>query len=184
MPCPARPPPLLGALPQSLLQAVGVGAKRSLPAAATINWVLKDGLGRLGRLTVATRFGESFDSDLKRFRYTTSVVYAAALRWAGPLAPSCHGAVEPWVGAGRLWEARRRGLEWGCKLPKGARAAPHLSAWPPHPPARSLEFLTPLFPQHFLLMASLANMGKSIGARVLRSLGRTGCGHASVSLMR
>lgn len=64
---------------QSLLQAVGVGARRSLPAAATINWVLKDGLGRLGRLTVATRFGESFDSDLKRFRYTTSVIYAAAL---------------------------------------------------------------------------------------------------------
>lgn len=66
---------------QSLLQAVGVGAKRSLPAAATINWVLKDGLGRLGRLTVATRFGESFDSDLKRFRYTTSVIYAVSLRW-------------------------------------------------------------------------------------------------------
>ena len=57
-PCPAR-------AAQSLLQAVGIGAQRSLPAAATINWVLKDGLGRLGRLTVATRFGESFDSDLK-----------------------------------------------------------------------------------------------------------------------
>ena len=28
----------------------------------------------------------------------------------------------------------------------------------------SLEFLTPLAPQHFLLMASLANVGKSIGA--------------------
>jgi hypothetical protein len=50
---------------QSLLLAVGVSARRSLPAAAGINWVLKDGLGRLGRLTVATRFGESFDSDLK-----------------------------------------------------------------------------------------------------------------------
>lgn len=50
---------------QSLLLAVGVGAKKTLPAAAGINWVLKDGLGRLGRLTVATRFGESFDSDLK-----------------------------------------------------------------------------------------------------------------------
>ncbi|KAI3433453.1 hypothetical protein D9Q98_003266 [Chlorella vulgaris] len=91
---------------QSLLQAVGVGARRSLPAAATINWVLKDGLGRLGRLTVATRFGESFDSDLKRFRFTTSIVYALSL---------------------------------------------------------SLEFLTPLAPQHFLVMASLANVGKSIG---------------------
>ncbi|KAL4859390.1 Protein strawberry notch 1 [Chlorella vulgaris] len=77
---------------QSLLQAVGVGARRSLPAAATINWVLKDGLGRLGRLT--------------RFRFTTSIVYALSL---------------------------------------------------------SLEFLTPLAPQHFLVMASLANVGKSIG---------------------
>ena len=79
IPAVLRPNPIS----QSLLQAVGVGAKRSLPAAATINWVLKDGLGRLGRLTVATRFGESFDSDLKRFRYTTSVIYAVSLRWAG-----------------------------------------------------------------------------------------------------
>lgn len=52
-------------LMQSLLQAVGVGAKNSLPAAAGINWVLKDGLGRLGRLSVSTRFGTSFDSNLK-----------------------------------------------------------------------------------------------------------------------
>lgn len=87
----ARPPTRFPCHPtlQSLLQAVGVGAKRSLPAAATINWVLKDGLGRLGRLTVATRFGESFDSDLKRFRYTTSVIYAVSLRCVG---------CQPWVG--------------------------------------------------------------------------------------
>ncbi len=52
---------------QSLLLAVGVGAQRSLPAAAAINWILKDGLGRLGRLSVAARFGNSFDSDLKVF---------------------------------------------------------------------------------------------------------------------
>ena len=44
---------------------MGVGGKNKLPQAAAINWVLKDGLGRLGRLTVATSFGESFDSDLK-----------------------------------------------------------------------------------------------------------------------
>lgn len=50
---------------QSLLLAIGIGAKKSLPSAAAINWVLKDGLGRLGRLTVATKFGESFDADLK-----------------------------------------------------------------------------------------------------------------------
>ncbi len=91
---------------QSLLLAVGVGAKRTLPAAAAINWVLKDGLGRLGRLSVATKFGESFDSDLKRFRFSSSLLYAASL---------------------------------------------------------SLDFLTPLFPQYFLPMASIANVGKSVG---------------------
>lgn len=50
---------------QSMLQAVGVGAQRALPASAAINWVLKDGLGRLGRLSVATQWGRSFDADLK-----------------------------------------------------------------------------------------------------------------------
>ncbi|KAL3140715.1 hypothetical protein ABBQ32_005271 [Trebouxia sp. C0010 RCD-2024] len=91
---------------QSLLQAVGVGAKNSLPAAAGINWVLKDGLGRLGRLSVSTRFGTSFDSNLKRFRFSTSLVYACAV---------------------------------------------------------GLEFLTPLAPRYFLLLASIANVGKSVG---------------------
>jgi Vitamin B6 photo-protection and homoeostasis len=91
---------------QSLLLAVGVGAKRTLPASAAINWVLKDGLGRVGRLSVATKFGESFDSDLKRFRFSSSLLYATSL---------------------------------------------------------SLDFLTPLFPQYFLPMASIANVGKSVG---------------------
>ena len=45
-----------------------------MPAAAALNWVLKDGLGRLGKLTVSTRFGRTFDSDLKRSRFTSSVV--------------------------------------------------------------------------------------------------------------
>lgn len=48
-----------------MLQAVGVGAKRSLPAAATLNWVLKDGLGKIGRISVGALFGSGFDSDLK-----------------------------------------------------------------------------------------------------------------------
>lgn len=74
---------------QSLLLAVGVGARKTLPAAAGINWVLKDGLGRLGRLTMATRFGESFDSDLKRFRFASSLLYggALALDYLTPLVP-------------------------------------------------------------------------------------------------
>ena len=45
---------------QQMLQAVGLGATRRLPAAAAVNWVLKDGLGRLGKLSVATNFGREF----------------------------------------------------------------------------------------------------------------------------
>lgn len=54
-----------------MLQAIGIGAKRSLPAAATINWVLKDGLGRLGRLSISTKFGGSFDADLKALAWVS-----------------------------------------------------------------------------------------------------------------
>lgn len=91
---------------QQMLFAVGLGAKRALPTAAALNWVLKDGLGRIGKLTVATNFGRRFDADLKRFRFTSSVVY-------------------------------------------------DLSA--------AVEICTPLFPGQFLLLATLANVGKSIG---------------------
>ncbi|KAJ9525557.1 hypothetical protein QJQ45_003083 [Haematococcus lacustris] len=50
---------------QSLLLALGMGAKRSIAAGAAINWLLKDGVGRVARMAVATNFGQSFDSDLK-----------------------------------------------------------------------------------------------------------------------
>lgn len=49
-------------------------------------------------------------------------------------------------------------------MPSAAPRLPFtLPPTPTHPPARSLEYLTPLAPQHFLPMASLANVGKSIG---------------------
>eukprot|EP00882_Tetradesmus_deserticola_P031372 GHRQ01035474.1.p1 GENE.GHRQ01035474.1~~GHRQ01035474.1.p1 ORF type:complete len:440 (+),score=177.05 GHRQ01035474.1:535-1854(+) len=64
---------------QSLLMAVGVGARKALAASAAINWMLKDGTNRLVRMGVATQFGDSFDSDLKRFRFTTSLLYTACV---------------------------------------------------------------------------------------------------------
>eukprot|EP00899_Mesostigma_viride_P029096 jgi/Mesvir1/9371/Mv08986-RA.1 len=91
---------------QSMLHAVGVGSARQLPAAAALNWVLKDGLGRIGRLLVAGGWGKSFDYDLKRKRFMASVVYTAST---------------------------------------------------------GLETLLPLCPQLFLPVATLANIGKSIG---------------------
>ena len=63
---------------QALLRAVGVGARASLPAAAATNWVLKDGLGRLGKLAVVGGLGKHFDGDLKHFRFASSVAFNAA----------------------------------------------------------------------------------------------------------
>lgn len=72
------------------LPLLAPGASRTLPAAAALNWVLKDGLGRLGKLSVATHFGRTFDSDVKRSRFTSSCVYdlAALIEMCTPLAPS------------------------------------------------------------------------------------------------
>jgi len=91
---------------QQMLAAIGLGASRSIPAAAALNWVLKDGLGRLGKLSVATNFGRSFDSDVKRLRFSSSLVYTCAV---------------------------------------------------------FIETITPFFPKHFLAIATVANVGKSIG---------------------
>ena len=91
---------------QQMLAAIGLGATKSIPAAAALNWVLKDGLGRLGKLSVATNFGRSFDSDVKRLRFSSSLVYTSAV---------------------------------------------------------FIETITPFFPKHFLTIATLANVGKSIG---------------------
>ena len=77
--------------------------------------MLKDGLGRLGKLSVTTNFGKEFDSDVKRFRFTSSVVYDAS---------------------------------------------------------SLIEMLTPFYPSKFLLLATIANVGKSIGittANVVRA---------------
>ncbi|CAK9235372.1 unnamed protein product [Sphagnum troendelagicum] len=90
---------------QAMLHALGVGGKRGLPSAAALNWVLKDGLGRLGRLMYAAGLGRTFDCNLKRVRFSTSVLFCVSL---------------------------------------------------------GLEMLTPVFPHHFLFLATLANMGKSI----------------------
>jgi Vitamin B6 photo-protection and homoeostasis len=50
---------------QSLLYALGIGATKSLPAGAAINWMLKEGLGKLARMTIATSFAKNFDSQVK-----------------------------------------------------------------------------------------------------------------------
>mmetsp|Transcript_2721 Transcript_2721/g.6356 ORF Transcript_2721/g.6356 Transcript_2721/m.6356 type:complete len:561 (-) Transcript_2721:65-1747(-) len=52
---------------RSLLGALGVNSRGANEAAAAINWVLKDGAGRLGRFLFA-RWGRQLDCELKQFR--------------------------------------------------------------------------------------------------------------------
>ncbi|KAF5932096.1 hypothetical protein HYC85_028267 [Camellia sinensis] len=49
---------------QAMFQAIGIGYSRSLPSAAALNWVLKDGLGRLSRCIYTASLASSFDTNL------------------------------------------------------------------------------------------------------------------------
>ncbi|KAL0012987.1 hypothetical protein SO802_000056 [Lithocarpus litseifolius] len=54
---------------QTLLSSVGVSRNRATPGAVAINWILKDGAGRVGKMLFA-RQGKKFDYDLKQLRFT------------------------------------------------------------------------------------------------------------------
>eukprot|EP00892_Ulva_mutabilis_P000337 jgi/Ulvmu1/10303/UM060_0105.1 len=64
---------------QSLLYALGVGATRSVAASAAVNWMLKEGLGKLARMGVATSYASNFDSDLKRARFSSSLLFGVCI---------------------------------------------------------------------------------------------------------
>ena len=52
---------------QAMLLSVGVG-KASLPMAAVVNWILKDGIGQLGSVIFGAAVNRNFDCEAKRFR--------------------------------------------------------------------------------------------------------------------
>lgn len=53
---------------QTLLNSVGVARNKATPGAIAINWILKDGAGRVGKMLFA-RQGKKFDYDLKQLRF-------------------------------------------------------------------------------------------------------------------
>ncbi|GLI65298.1 hypothetical protein VaNZ11_008791 [Volvox africanus] len=63
----------------ALLMATGLGAKKAFAASAAINWLLKDGVSRIVRMSVSTSFGQTFDADLKRMRFITSLIFTACM---------------------------------------------------------------------------------------------------------
>ncbi|GMH06436.1 hypothetical protein Nepgr_008276 [Nepenthes gracilis] len=64
---------------QAMFRAIGVGYARSLPSAAALNWVLKDGLGRLSRCIYTASVGSAFDTNLKRVRFATSILFSLSI---------------------------------------------------------------------------------------------------------
>lgn len=64
---------------QAMFRAIGVGYAQSIPSAAAMNWVLKDGLGRLSRCIYTACVGSAFDTNLKRVRFATSVMFSLSI---------------------------------------------------------------------------------------------------------
>jgi hypothetical protein len=60
---------------QSLLMGLGLKT-HSLGLSAALNWVLKDALGKIARMAWASKMGQKFDSDAKRWRFRSSLVFA------------------------------------------------------------------------------------------------------------
>jgi hypothetical protein len=73
---------------QGLLRAVGIGANASVASSAAINWVLKDGLGRVGCILAASVIGNKFDNDAKLFVFLGDMMYEVGI-FLEILAPLC-----------------------------------------------------------------------------------------------
>ncbi|GLJ16250.1 hypothetical protein SUGI_0273220 [Cryptomeria japonica] len=73
---------------RSLLHSVGIVGKGSASSAVAVNWVLKDGAGRIGKMLFA-RLGKKFDSDLKQLRFTSDLFmeFGAGIELATAAAP-------------------------------------------------------------------------------------------------
>ncbi|KAG2331689.1 hypothetical protein Bca4012_018755 [Brassica carinata] len=73
---------------QSLLNSVGASRNSSASAAVAINWILKDGAGRVGKMIFA-RQGKKFDYDLKQLRFAGDLLMelGAAVELATASAP-------------------------------------------------------------------------------------------------
>ena len=77
---------------QTLLVAIGLTSGEALGLSATLNWVIKDGVGQFGGILFANYLGKhhEFDSDPKKWRMISGLALDAAcmIELAAPLLPS------------------------------------------------------------------------------------------------
>lgn len=64
---------------QALFVALGGTTTQGQIAAAAYVWVLKDGLGQLGGILFASRYGSNFDEDIKKWRFMSVLSLNAAI---------------------------------------------------------------------------------------------------------
>lgn len=62
-----------------MFRAIGIGQSRSLASSAAFNWILKDGLGRLCRCIYTASLASAFDTNLKRVRFSTSLLFSLSI---------------------------------------------------------------------------------------------------------
>lgn len=88
-------------LMKSLLYAVGLG-KGAIPAAAAVNWVLKDGIGYLSKILLS-KFGWHFDVNPKGWRLFADLLENAAfgMEILTPAFPHLFVPIGAAAGAGR-----------------------------------------------------------------------------------
>ena len=64
---------------QSLLVALGASTGQAGIAASAYLWVLKDGIGQMGGILFASKYGQNFDSDIKKWRFMSLFCFNMAL---------------------------------------------------------------------------------------------------------
>lgn len=74
---------------QGLLLAVGVGRQSAAPLAAALQWVIRDGMGRAGRM-LFSQVGTGFDAETKQYRLAAAFVLnlSCALESITPAVPN------------------------------------------------------------------------------------------------
>ncbi|KAK8950979.1 hypothetical protein KSP39_PZI003530 [Platanthera zijinensis] len=97
----------------SLLKAVGVGSFSGTSVAAStavVQWVLKDGLGAIGRLFIGGRYGNLFDDDPRQWRMYADIIGSAGSMFE--LSTQWYPAYFlPLASLGNLTKAIARGLK-------------------------------------------------------------------------
>jgi hypothetical protein len=64
---------------QALFVALGSTTTKASLYSAAYTWVLKDGIGQLGAIIFAGKFGKSFDQDVKKWRFMCMLVMNLAI---------------------------------------------------------------------------------------------------------